>query len=58
MELQRSIFNKDQYYHLSVKDSRRYDELKDSEDPKDREIVELILDKAKSSMARHGACTW
>jgi len=57
MELKRSMFNKEQYDYLSVADSRRYDELKDSEDPKDQEIIKLIMDKAKSSRASHCACT-
>lgn len=57
MELTRSMFNKEQYNYLSVDDSKRYDELKDSEDPRDQEIVKLIMDKAKSSKASHCACT-
>ena len=43
------------YYYLNEKDSVRYDELKGSDDPKDKEIVELILDKAKASRAAHCA---
>jgi len=44
-----------QYAYLSVKDSIRYDEVKDSDVPKDIELKNLILDKAKSSRAAHCA---
>jgi hypothetical protein len=53
MKLTRNDFNKKQYYYLNEKDSTRYDELKDSKDPKDIEICKLILDKAKSSRSAH-----
>ena len=55
MKLERSIWDKSQYNYLSKEDSKRYDELKDSKDPKDQEIVRLILDKAKASRAAHCA---
>ncbi len=58
MELTRSILNKDQYNYLSLEDSRLYDKVKDSEDPKDREIKRLILDKARASRGAHCASTY
>jgi hypothetical protein len=53
MELTRSIFDEGKYDYLNKQDSQRYDELKDSCDPKDREIVKLILDKAKACRNEH-----
>lgn len=44
-----------QYYYLSLEDSIRYDEVKDSDDPRDQEIAALILDKARASHAAHCA---
>lgn len=58
MELTRSIFNKEQYDYLSLEDSKLYDKVKDSSDPKDMEIKRLILDKAKASRRDHCASTY
>jgi hypothetical protein len=55
--LEKSIWPDEGYYYLSKEDSDLYDELKDSDAPKDRQIVRLILDKAKSSRAAHRAST-
>ena len=53
MKLEKSIWGG--YYYLDKKDSDTYDRVKDSKDPKDLEIKELILDKAKASRAAHCA---
>ena len=55
MKLEKSPWDGEGYYYLSKKDSDRYDEVKDSKDPKDIEIRELILDKARQSRAAHCA---
>jgi hypothetical protein len=57
MELTRSMFNKEQYDYLSVEDSKRYDELKDSNNPLEQEIVQMIMKKAESSRASHCSCS-
>lgn len=41
------------YYNLSVRNSALYDQLKDSTDPKDILIVELILELARASDNAH-----
>lgn len=46
------------YGYLSEKDSHRLDEVKYSTDPKDQEIVALILDKASASRSAHRASTY
>ena len=53
--LTRSIWNAEQYDYLSLEDSRLYDQVKDSDDPKDQAIKRLILDKAMASRADHVA---
>ena len=53
MKLTRSIWNSKQYNYLSTKDSILYDEIKDSDDPKDKQIAQLILDKADKCYAEH-----
>lgn len=55
MELTRSIWSEKQYNYLSKKDSELYDKVKDSDDPKDKEIKRLILEKAKSCYGEHQA---
>ena len=55
MELTRSIWNKDQYNYLSIEDSKLYDKVKDSDDPRDQEIKRLILDKAHACWAAYCA---
>jgi len=55
MELEKSIWENEGYYYLSKKDSDTYDRVKDSKDPRDLEIKELILDKARASRAGHCA---
>jgi len=49
--LTRSIWNKKQYNYLSLADSRLYDRVKNSDDPKDKEIKRLLLEKAAESIA-------
>ena len=56
MELTRSISNKEEYNYLDAEDSKLYDELKDSKDPKDILIVKMIIDKATSCYASF--CAW
>ena len=58
MELTRSLFNKQQYDYMSVADSKLYDEVKDSDDPKDKHIKRLLEDKARESMAAHAQCRY
>jgi len=58
MELTRSIWNKKQYNYLSLADSKLYDRVKDSEDPKDKEIKRLLLEKAAESLAQHRASAY
>ena len=58
MELTRSIWNKEQYNYLSLEDSILYDKVKDSDDPKDKEIKRLILDKALASRGAHCASNY
>jgi len=58
MTLTKSIWDKKQYNYLTKADSVRYDEVKDSQDPKDQEIKGLILQKAASSRASHCASTY
>ena len=53
MELEKSMWGG--YFYLNKKDSSTYDRVKDSKDPKDLEIKELILDKARASRAAHCA---
>ena len=48
-KLEKSMFEGDRYYYLSKEDSDMYDRLKDSDDPKDKIIVNMILDKAYES---------
>ena len=52
------MWNGEWYYYLSKKDSDLYDKIKDSDDPKDIQIVQFILDKAASSRAAHCASTY
>ena len=52
-KLEKSMFEGDRYYYLSKEDSDMYDKLKDSDDPKDKVIVNMILDKAKASRSAH-----
>jgi hypothetical protein len=52
-ELEKSIWDSEGYYYLSKEDSDLYDSLRDSDDPKDKKIVEMLLDKAKASRAAH-----
>ena len=58
MELTRNVFNKQQYDHMSVEDSKLYDEVKDSDDPKDKQLKRLLEDKARASMAAHAQCRY
>ena len=53
MILQKSIWENEGYYYLSKKDSDLYDSVKNSKDPKDIQIKELILDKARASRSSH-----
>lgn len=55
MELKKSIWEGEGYYYLSKEDSDLYDKVKDSDDPKDIKIKDLILDKARASRAEHCA---
>jgi len=52
-KLEKSMFEGDRYCYLSKEDSDIYDRLKDSDDPKDKIIVNMILDKAKASRSAH-----
>jgi len=52
-ELKRSIWEGEGYCYLSKSDSDKLDEVKDSDDPKDKEIVRLILGKAGLSREMH-----
>ena len=53
MKLTRSIWDSKQYNYLSAKDSILYDEIKDSDDPKDKQIAQFILDKADKCYVEH-----
>ena len=59
-ELEHSNYNGriDRYHYLSDEDSDLYNELKDSDDSKDKQIVALILDKARACRAAHCACSY
>ena len=57
-KLERSTWDKKQYNYMSLEDSELYDELKNSDDPKDKKICELILDKAKASHTAHCMMTY
>lgn len=57
-KLERSIWDKEQYAYMSLEDSKLYDELKDSDNPKDQKICQLILDKAKASWSDHCNMTY
>jgi len=52
-KLEKSMWKGEGYYYLSKKDSDLYDSLKDSDDPKDKQVVDLILDKAEACCAEH-----
>ena len=56
MKLERNINNPKRYYYLSQEDSVLYDAIKDSNDPKDKIIKRLILDKHE--MSRHHNRAW
>lgn len=49
-KLERNIFDKKSYYYLSKKNSELYDCVKDSDDPKDKVIKELILEIGQECM--------
>ena len=53
MKLTRSIWDSKQYNYLSTEDSILYDEVEGSDDLKDKQIAQLILDKADKCYAEH-----
>jgi hypothetical protein len=52
-KLEKSPWPSGGYYYLSREDSDLYDEAKDSDDEKDKQIVKLILQKAQTCRGAH-----
>jgi hypothetical protein len=53
MELKRSKLSPNRYDYLSEEDSKLYDEVKDSQDPKDKQIKKLLIDKLNACQGAH-----
>ena len=46
------------YGYLSREESAEFDEIKNSDDPKDKRIVELLEESAESCRADHCSCRY
>ena len=56
--LKRDTLSKNRYEYLSEEDSFLYDQVKNSEDEKDKTIKTLLEDKAKASRHSHSRSTY
>ncbi len=58
MELERDKLEPSRYAYLNIEDSKLYDSVKNSEDPKDKQIKRLLEEKARGEQAAHCRCKW
>ena len=57
-KLEKSMWQSGGYYYLNKEDSDLYDKLKNSDDEKDKQIIKLIVDKARTSSGHHAICKY